>query len=241
MYFSDANLEVLQAEHSAVAGKCQQLVQSYMLRNYKDARAQEFATQGFSRRLQTLVRCINNVFEVSPPALAERPTNNALSDAEINIQAFVFNMFAGLDNLAWILVKEKGLPIPKHGVGLGENKEVRHYLSNEFQDYLTGLNDWFNYLKKFRDALAHRIPLYIPLGIPNDKVEVYLHLGDRIKEATQQRDVAEANCLRRLAKCASSANRPESPGAVYAVSCRRRLARTFRWSGVQRAISAPHP
>jgi hypothetical protein len=135
------------------------------------------------------------VFEVLPPALAERPTNNALSDAEINIQAFVFNMFAGLDNLAWILVKEKGLPIPKHGVGLGENKEVRHYLSNEFQDYLTGLNDWFNYLKKFRDALAHRIPLYIPLGIPNDKVEVYLHLGDRIKEATQQRDVAEARRL----------------------------------------------
>ena len=31
----------------------------------------------------------------------------------------------------------------------------------------------------------------------------------------------------------SSANRPESPGAVYAVSCRRRLARTFQWSEVR--------
>ena len=44
--------------------------------------------------------------------------------------------------------------------------------------------------------------------------------------------------LRRLAKCASPANRPESPGAVYAVSCRRRLARTFQWSGVEGNFSA---
>ncbi len=66
VYFSDANLEVLQTGRSAAAGKCQLLVLSYTMRDYKDSRAREFATQGFSRRLKTLARCIDNVFEILP-------------------------------------------------------------------------------------------------------------------------------------------------------------------------------
>ena len=30
------------------------------------------------------------------------------------------------------------------------------------RDYLTGLGDWFDHIIDFRDALVHRIPLYIP-------------------------------------------------------------------------------
>jgi len=80
VYFSDANLELLQTGRSAVAGKCQQLVQSYTMRHYKDSRAREFATQGFSRRLKTLARCVDNVFEILPPDLVEPPTDDKLLD-----------------------------------------------------------------------------------------------------------------------------------------------------------------
>jgi len=50
MYFPNDDLETLETERSALAGKCQQLVQSYIRRDtrrdYKDSRAREFATQG---------------------------------------------------------------------------------------------------------------------------------------------------------------------------------------------------
>ena len=125
--------------------------------------AREFATQGFSRRLKTLARCIDNVFKILPPNQTHLPSIDELFDAMINIQAFVFNLFGIIDNLAWIWVQEKpirkedGSPIPKSFVGLSKgNTFVRSSLSTEFQEYLRGLDDWFDHIEKWRHALAHR-------------------------------------------------------------------------------------
>ena len=195
MYFSNDFVEKLQRGHSEITGKCQQLVQSYITRDYRNAQAREFATQGFSRRLKTLVRAIDNVFEILPPDLVEPPPDDKLFDAMINIQAFVFNAFGRIDNLAWVWVKEAELPITDNwSVGLfGEKtKKVREHLSNEFKDYLTGLDDWFDNLKRFRDALAHRIPLYIPpYSIPKDKAAVHNQLMVSKFDALKRRDREE--------------------------------------------------
>ena len=204
MYYSAENCETLKTEHLEVAGKCQRLVQSYLMRNWKDSRAREFATQGLLRRLQTLVRCIDNVFRIFPPDRAELPlpTSDELFDGMINIQAFVFNVFGSIDNLAWIWVQEKSLAkedgsaIPSAWVGLSKNNIfVRNSLSNEFKKYLTVIkfDVWFDNLGSFRHALAHRIPLYIPpYTIPNDKETVYRQLEDHKREAIYvRRDFAE--------------------------------------------------
>jgi hypothetical protein len=56
-----------------------------------------------------------------------------------------------------------GQPLPPAHVGLGANYPlVRAALTPDFRDYLDSRADWFAQLKDFRDALAHRIPLYIP-------------------------------------------------------------------------------
>jgi hypothetical protein len=195
VYFSSDDLERLQTAHSAVDGKCQRLVSSYITRNYKDSQAREFATQGFSRRLRTLVRCIDNTFEILPPDLVEPPNVDKLFDAMINIQAFVFNVFGCIDNLAWIWVREAGLPVTdKRLVGLfgGKTKEVRKSLSNELQEYLTGQKNWFDHLKDFRDALARRIPLYIPpYTIPTDKEAHHYELEVGKFDALKRRDREE--------------------------------------------------
>jgi len=195
MYFSDDALETLKRGHSEVAGKCQQLVQSYLMRDYRNAQAREFAIHGFSRRLKILVRAIDNVFEILPPELVEPPPDDKIFDAMINIQAFVFNAFGCIDNLAWIWMKETELPITDNwSVGLfGEKtKKVREHLSNEFKDYLTGLDKWFDNLKNFRDALAHRIPLYIPpYTIPKDKEAVHNQLVVSKRDALKRRDREE--------------------------------------------------
>jgi hypothetical protein len=169
VYYSDDALKDMKTEYQAVDGKLKHLVERYCLLTLKSSRAKEFATHGHVRRLKIMVRCIDNVFRMIPPDREELPSRDELSDATINVQSFVFNVFGGIDNLAWIWVFEKGqtradgTPIPNTHIGLGpKNASVRATLPKDFQNYLTGLDKWFEHLEDLRHALAHRIPLYIP-------------------------------------------------------------------------------
>lgn len=191
MFFSQQSLQRLGEEHLTVSGKYARLVEAYMKHSFNDARAREHARHGFSRRLKTLVRCIDNTFEILPPDRFDLPTSEELSDANINLQAFVFNVFGSVDNLAWIwvcektLTKDNGSPIPNKWVGLRKkNKSVRDSFSPEFQEYLNGLDKWFDHQEKFRHAVAHRIPLYVPpYVITEDKEAAYRDFDDRKTDA----------------------------------------------------------
>lgn len=203
MFFSDENLKKLQSEYQTVNSKYRELLMGYVTRTFRNSRAQEHATQGFLRRLTLLVRCIDKVFEILPPDRTTPPTSDELSDAVINIQAFVLNVFGSIDNLAWIWVCEKGLtkkdgsPIPPSLVGLSHKNEiVRGSFSIEFQDFLKGLNDWFEHQENYRHALAHRIPLYIPpYTVSKDKEAVYNELTRRKIDAMKRLDIAEYDRL----------------------------------------------
>jgi hypothetical protein len=86
----------------------QRALPHYALLNLSNPRAKEFATQGYPRRLKVMVRCMDNVFTTIPPDRETLPSRDELSDATLNIQSFVFNVFGSIDNLAWIWVSEKG-------------------------------------------------------------------------------------------------------------------------------------
>ena len=203
MYFSDRELRDLGEQYESVSQKCDSLNMGYLGRDYNDSRAKEFAHQGYLRRVTTLVRCIENVFELLPPERAEIPNREDRKDAEINNQASVLNTFGCIDNLAWIWVKEKniikadGSTLPRSWVGLGkENKFIRASFSADFQKYLPTIDDWFEHLVDFRDALAHRVPLYIPpytVGVDNQ--EEYLKLDGQKMEASRFGDIAEHDRL----------------------------------------------
>ncbi len=65
-----------------------------------------------------------------------------------------------------------------------KHTELRATLSNEFQAYLRSLDRWLEYVIEYRDALAHRIPLYIPPGgVQSKNVDAYNDLSRRITEA----------------------------------------------------------
>lgn len=199
MYFPADELEKIKDEYQSIFGKHQKLLDGYLTYQYTDARAKEFATHGFSRRLGTLVRCIEKVYEILPPDRIELPTTNELRDAAINIQASVFNVFGCTDNLAWIWVTERkigkgdGSVLPDQWVGLRpKNEHVRQSFSQEFQIYLTSLNGWFDNLENFRHALAHRIPLYVPpYTVPHDREADYRELERQMSEALKKRDYAK--------------------------------------------------
>ena len=169
MYFGMDQLAQLTREHSRIAARFAALQRRYVGRNFSSEAAKEYAIHGFCRRLAILVRCIDRVFEALPPGREDIPERDEVIDATIHIQAFVLNVFGCCDNLAWIWVNEKnlmqkdGVPLEPKRVGLGKAyKHVRQSFSPDFASYLDSRQDWLEHIKDFRDALAHRIPLYIP-------------------------------------------------------------------------------
>tara|TARA_R110000787_G_scaffold9888_1_gene34212 strand:+ start:366 stop:1145 length:780 start_codon:yes stop_codon:yes gene_type:complete len=174
-----------------------QLRLSYDSLNYSIPRAKEFVYQGFLRRIGTLLHCIETVFHVLPPSTVDIPERERLNTAEVNIQAFVFNVFGALDNLAWSWVCEvdlrdaRGRPLGRGKVGLGPDKElVRGSFSNEFRQELMKYDGWFANLEDFRHALAHRIPLYIPPHcVDPDNAQRYQELVNAELAATLRGDL----------------------------------------------------
>lgn len=169
MYFARQSIDQLAADLEAMPRKRDEVLEALLSRAYEVPRAKEFALHGVSRRLKTMSHCIGNVFEILPPEREDRPSMEDLVDAVVYIQAFTFNTFACLDNLAWIWVCEKKLTtdkgeiVPSTKVGLGRKcKIVRRSLPADLQKHLKTLDPWFGHLENFRHALAHRIPLYIP-------------------------------------------------------------------------------
>lgn len=165
----------------------------FLTRSYRTEPAKEFTTHGFLRRVSMLEHCIDRIFQTCPPESKESPEN--LSDTTLFIQAFIFNLFGALDNLAWIWVSERGVTKPdgeelsRGMVGFGPKcKFVRRSLSPEFRAYLESIKGWFDEIEGFRHGLAHRIPLYVPpYVVPRANHERFDELQDQINAAIASR------------------------------------------------------
>ena len=125
-------------------------------------KSKEYLLQGFLRRFKIIYRCIKNIYTIYPPNKNSLLKEEELLDININLHSFVLNVFGCLDNLAWVLNEEKNMKLRREHVGLF-SKEFQRNISDSFKSYLNNRSDcWYSNLKEFRDALAHRIPLYVP-------------------------------------------------------------------------------
>ena len=199
--FSAAQIAELHEGRATANCAFADLRERYGVRGYKSADAEEYATHGFARRLGTLIRAVNLVFDLLPPELDAIPERDTVVDATIAIQSFVLNTFGCLDNLAWIFVHEKGVTKPDgtalvtQPISLG-SKAVRAKFSKEFSAYIEGRYDWFKAIKNFRDALAHRIPLYIPpFIVTTDAMDEYNRLEHASGDALRARKFEEHDRL----------------------------------------------
>ena len=81
------------------------------------------------------------------------------------------------------------------GFGPG-NEAVLDSLSAEFVDYLRGLGPWFEYLGRFRHALEHHVPLYVPANaVPEETLLEFAEMGERINDADRRGDREAADRL----------------------------------------------
>ncbi len=197
MYFTKEQVDDLYGGLQEVHDKFTDLRERVVLRALEAAGAREHADHELSRRLSTMVRCVDRVFEVLPPDRVDIPERDETVDATINIQSFIMNAFGCCENLAWIWVLERGVvqangaALPHTKVGLSEtHRLVRQSFSPAFRGYLDSRQAWFAHLKDFRDALAHRVPLYIPpYTVSPEEVEQYQALGATAHAALLQGDL----------------------------------------------------
>jgi hypothetical protein len=167
--FDAAQLQDLHAGLAESLDATQALKERCVMHPFANEGARMHARHGLARRLGTLSRCVERVYDVLPPDLEDLPERDAVHEASTQIQAFVMNAFGACDNLAWLWVLERGVKqangaqLAPRQVGLGERyTRVRESLTPGLQNLLLQRTDWFKHLTDFRDALAHRIPLYIP-------------------------------------------------------------------------------
>ncbi len=97
LYFSAEVLEQLTNEYFKVAKEYKQLMLNYTSLQFKNADTYEYAHHGFVRRIKTLRRCIDNIWNICPPDKSGKPTRDELSDLSINLQSFMFNVFGCID------------------------------------------------------------------------------------------------------------------------------------------------
>lgn len=203
MFFSPEQIRELNIEYETISDKYEQLITAYVRRPYNVDLAREHALHGFSRRLKVIKRCIDNIFHELPPDLNRLPSSEELADMNINLQAFIFNVFGAVDNLAWVWVHERdlrteaGALLPRGEVGLRRrNRIVRRSFSPEFRMTLDRFNDWFDLNEEYRHAVAHRIPLYVPPYMITERNQAaYQDLENRKGEALNRGDIGEYDRL----------------------------------------------
>ncbi len=160
----------------------------------KDAKAKEYLLHGVARRLGVIERCVENIYSIFPLRREKLLNRNELKDVEINLHAFFINIFGLLDNIAWVVMHEKNgaKAIGRRSVGL-YRIETQEYLGDSFKQYLNleRMKKWHDeYLKDYRDALSHRIPLYVPpKNLKPEHKEQEIGIDLRMREAIKSRNI----------------------------------------------------
>lgn len=150
-------------------------------------RAREHITYGAARRLWTITRCVENIFVIYPVRRTKLLTDAERSDLEISLHAFLIHAHGLPDNLAWAYVLERELPLNQRDVGLFQKKTAVH-LPIGLQADLNRFRDWhLDYAKNYRDALAHRIPPYLPPAtwLPEHEQE-FKDLDEQVEQAIRE-------------------------------------------------------
>jgi hypothetical protein len=176
-----------------------------------DAGVREQLLHGAGRRISVLTRSLENLFTIFPPLTTRPLPNDVLLDVQINLHAFVINLHGVFDNWAWAFVLRHGLLQDigrRESVSLFKNA-TRRYLPASLRDWLLSerMTRWHTeYLKTYRDALAHRIPLYIPPKVHTPAE----HAQDRAIE-TEKRSLMRTPDWDRINKLSSEQERIGGP------------------------------
>lgn len=131
---------------------------------FPDDRARQFANEGVGRRLRTIDRCVTNIFQLYPPDRTDHLSMEECDDIAIQLQAFAINVYALFDNVAWVCVLLSKAQLSPLQIGPFKAQTMPH-LPPALAAFLaeSRVTTWHQvYGKAYRDATAHRLPIYLP-------------------------------------------------------------------------------
>jgi hypothetical protein len=155
----------------------------------RQERAREHITYGAARRLLIIIKCVKNIFAIFPVRRTKLLTDAERTDLEISLHAFLIHVHGLPDNLAWAYILEREIPMSPQHVGLFQRKTREHFPIG-LQAYLNGISNWHQvYAKNYRDALAHRIPPYVPPAtwLPEHEQQ-FRDLHEQAEQAMRERN-----------------------------------------------------
>ena len=175
-----------------------------MLRNIREGGGQadqgtrEYLQRGVGRRLNVIQYSLARIYDLLPPSQTRPLPKLTLSEVQICLHAFVMNVSGIFDCWAWAFVLRHGLLKQVGGamkVGMFLAK-TQLFLPPALKTYVTTdpIKSWhIDYLKTYRDALAHRIPLYVPPSEFTDAdAQRYRELEDECAQWLLRGNPAEA-------------------------------------------------
>jgi hypothetical protein len=165
-------------------------------------RARIYLTHGVGRRLRVLRTCLAQIFELFPPSRTAPLSHELATALQIHLHAFVINLSGVFDSWAWAFVLRHDLLDRLRGrrgnVGMFK-PQTQGLLPEPLRRYLESdpIKNWQSrYLKGYRDALAHRIPLYIPTAVYSPQEEErHRQLNAETREAIQRHDWDRVDAL----------------------------------------------
>lgn len=146
------------------ASKKTALIESLIHREYRTARAKEFARHGVGRRFSVMKDCIDILFDALPPDSETLPSQDQLNLATIAMQSFLINIFGAADNLARLWVEHRDVRHPQgrrlrdSEIGMAAKYAlVRNSFPAAYRDYLATREGWLARWKPF--VMLSRIEL----------------------------------------------------------------------------------
>jgi hypothetical protein len=165
----------------------------------KSPRAREYLNHGVGRRLRLVQRCVINIYDICPLDRSELFDRDELQDLNINLHAFLLNVYGILDDLAWVVALEATQKEVQQRRDISlYGPEVQKHLPPETAAFLQTMKPWHdNYMKNFRDSLAHRIPAYVPpMRLADDEAKRSEELDKEILEAIKKHDFGRVDALK---------------------------------------------
>jgi hypothetical protein len=206
MFYPDKTVTSLASELADMRRDKEQLLLDllHLAENIQVPSAAVFLREGVLRRLGTIHRCAENIFDTYPPDRNLLLNQAELADIGIYLQSFLINTYGVLDNLAWVCALNGNFPDPdnyRNRLQIGLFKDaIKPYLPETLLNYLNEgpSKRWFeDYAKKYRDSTAHRIPPYIPPScVTNADVERLKQLQNDASIALRLHDFEEYERLK---------------------------------------------
>lgn len=123
---------------------------------------------GVARRAGFMEHILGSIFEAFPPEATEALPRESLSSVTIHLHAYLMHVAGILDNWAWAyLLRHNKASRSRRDIGLFHRETLRQ-LPAELRAWLESekVRSWrAEHAADNRNALAHRIPPYIPPGV----------------------------------------------------------------------------